>query len=146
MTNYLVYSTVAGKLNKKIRCGNSCRRINLPLCLVWERRSHTSFFSNTFLPGSNNFWTNFSSARNQMLFINQYSAVSKNLFLTCCSVFLKLRYRDIVAFRTKNWMDENLIIDSLQTSRFPLWRRKILSDHFQWPCDAINTLQGKVPA
>jgi len=27
------------------------------LCLVWERRSHTSFFSSTFLPASNNFWT-----------------------------------------------------------------------------------------
>jgi len=57
MTTYLVYSTVALKWNRKLHCGNSCRRINLPLCLVWERRSHTSFFSNTFLPASNNFWT-----------------------------------------------------------------------------------------
>jgi len=81
-----------------------------------------------------------------MLFINQYSAVSNNLFSTCCSVFLKLRYRDIVAFRTKNCMDENLVIDSLQTPRFPLWRDQILSDHFQYPCDAINTFQRKMPA
>jgi len=43
-------------------------------------------------------------------------------------------------------MDENLVIDSLQTSRFPLLRGKILSDHFQCSCDAINTFQGKVPA
>jgi len=54
------------------------------------------------------------------------------------SVFLKLRYRKIVAFRTKNWMDENLAIDSLQTSRF-----HILSDHFQCPYDAINTSRAK---
>jgi len=43
-------------------------------------------------------------------------------------------------------MDEDLVIDSLQTSRFAVWRGKILSDHFQCPCDAINTFQGKVPA
>jgi len=146
MTTYLVYTTVSGKWNKKIQCGNSHRRINLTLCLVWERRSHTSFFSNTFLPASNNFWTEVQLSTNQMLFINQYSAVSNNLFSTCCSVFLKLRYRDIVAFRTKNWMDENLVIDSLQTSRFPLWHGQILSDHFQYPCDAVNTFQGKIPA
>jgi len=41
-----------------------------------------------------------------MLLIDQYSAASNNLFLTCCTVFLKLRYRDIIAFRTKNLMDE----------------------------------------
>jgi len=87
------------------------------------------------------FGQNFSSARNQMLFIDQYSAVSNNLFSTCCIVFLKLRYRDIVAFRTKNLMDKNLVIDSLQTSRFALWRGKTLSDHIQCPCDAINTFQ-----
>ena len=40
-----MYSTVALKWNRKIQCGNSCRRINLPLCLVWERRSHTSFLA-----------------------------------------------------------------------------------------------------
>jgi len=33
----------------------------------------------------------FSSARNHMLFINQYSAVSNNLFSTCCTVLLKMR-------------------------------------------------------
>ena len=82
----------------------------------------------------------FSSPRNQTFFIDQYSPVSNNFFSTYCTVFL------IVAFRTKNWMDEKLIIDSLQTSRFPLWRGKILSDHFQCPCDAINTFQGNVPA
>jgi len=43
-------------------------------------------------------------------------------------------------------MVENLVIDLPQTSCFPLWREKTLSDLFQWPCDAINTLQDKVPA
>jgi len=57
MTTYLVYSTVAGKWDKKTQCGNSHRQINLPLYLVWERRFRTSFFSNAFLPASNNFWT-----------------------------------------------------------------------------------------
>jgi len=42
------------------------------------------------------------------------------IFWTYCTVFLKLRFRDIVAFRTKNSMDEQkLVIDSLQTSHFP---------------------------
>ena len=146
MTTYLVYSTVAGKWNKKTQCGNSHRRINLPVCLVWERRSHTTFLAmHSCLPATIS-GQKFSSARNQMLFINQYSAVSHNLFSPCCSVFLKLCYRDIVAFRTKKWMYENLVIDSLQTSRFPLWRGQMLSDHFQYPCDAMNTFQGKVPA
>jgi len=83
-----------------------------------------------------------------MLFIDKYSAVSNNFFSTYCAVdlFLKLRSHDIVTFRTKKWMDENLVIDSLQTSCFLLWREKILSDHFQCTCDAINTFQGKVPA
>jgi len=48
------------------------------------------------------FGQKFSSARNQMLFIDRYSAVSNNLLSTCCIVFLKMRYRDIVAFRKKN--------------------------------------------
>jgi len=69
-------------------------------------------------------------------------------FSTYCTVFLKLRYRDIVAFRTKSWMDmhEKLVFYSMQTSYFPRWRGKTLSDHFQCPCGATNTFQGKVPA
>jgi len=43
-----------------------------------------------------------------------------NFFSTYCTEFLKLDYRDIVGFRTKNRKDEKLVIDSLQTSRFPL--------------------------
>jgi len=79
------------------------------------------------------FGQKFSSARNQMLFIDQYSAVSNNLFATCCIVFLKLRYRDIVTFRTKNWMDENLVVGSLQTSRFALVRGKNIVWSFSMP-------------
>jgi len=52
------------------------------------------------------FGQTFSSAQNQMLHTDQYSAVSNILFLTCCMAFLKLRYRDVVTFCTKNWMDE----------------------------------------
>jgi len=39
-----------------------------------------------------------------MLLIDPYSAVSNKVFPTYCwpTVFLKLRYRDMVAFRTKN--------------------------------------------
>jgi len=40
-------------------------------------------------------------------------------------------------------MDDNLVYDSLQTSRCDVER---LSDHFQCPCGAINTFQGEVPA
>jgi len=68
MTSYLVYSTVTLKWNRKIQCGNSCRRISLPLCLVWERRSHTSFFSNTSCLPAKIFGQKLGSAWNQMLF------------------------------------------------------------------------------
>jgi len=44
----------------------------------------------------------FSSARNQMLFIDQDSAVFNKFFSTYRAVFLKLRYRHMVAFPTKN--------------------------------------------
>jgi len=37
--------------------------------------------------------------------MNHYFAVSNNFFSTYSTIFLKLRYRDIVAFRTKNSMD-----------------------------------------
>ena len=100
---------------------------------MWERRCHTSFLARHSCLPATIFGQKFSSARNQLLFVNQYSAVFNNLFSTCCSVFLKLRYRDIVAFRTKNWMDENMVIDSLQTSRFPLWRGKNIVWSFSIP-------------
>jgi len=143
MTTYLVYSTAAPKWNRKLRCGNYCRRINLPLCLVWERHSHTYFWAIYSCLPATIFGQKFSSARNQMLFINQYSAVSNNLFSTCCTVFLKLRYRDIVAFRTKNWMDEILVIDSLQTSRFALWRGKDIVWLFSMPLRCNKHLPGQ---
>jgi len=55
-----VCSIVALKWNTEpvSQCEHSWRRINLPLWLVWEWRSHTCFFNNTFPPTSNNFWTN----------------------------------------------------------------------------------------
>jgi len=73
-------------------------------------------------------------------------AVSNDLFSACCVVFLKLRYRDIVAFHTKiAWMRIwSLTHSKLYVSRCDVV--KILSDYFQYPCDAINTFQGKVPA
>ena len=89
------------------------------------------------------FGQKFSSARNQMLFINQYSAVSNNLFSACCTVLLKLRYRDIVPLRTKSCMDENLVIESYQTSRFPLWRRKNIVWSFPMPLWCYKHLPGQ---
>jgi len=35
-------------------------------------------------------------------FVDVYPCASNNYFSTYCTAFLKLRYRDIVAFRTKN--------------------------------------------
>ena len=76
-------------------------------------------------------------------FIDQHFAVSNNFFSTYGTVFLKLRYRDTVAFCTKNWMHEKLVTDSLQTSRF-----QIFSDHFQCPYDALcnKHLPGHSPS
>ena len=118
-------STVALKWNRKIRCGNSCRRINLPLCLVWERRSHTSFFSNTSLPASHNFLTNVSSARNEMFFIDRCCAVSNNFFFILLYSISKdaLPRYSRVSYKKLN---ENLVTDSLQTSRLPLRRGEVI--------------------
>ena len=133
MTSYLVYSTVALKWNRKIHCGNSCRRINLPLCLVWERRS---------LPASNNFWTKVQLSTKSDAFIDQYSAVSNNLLSTCCIVFLKMRYHDIVAFRTKiEWM--RIWSLTLQTSRFALWHGKNIVWSFSMPLWCNKHLPGQ---
>jgi len=83
-------------------------------------------------PANKIFLTVVSWLRNQMLFYRPIKpAVSNNFFSTYCTEFLKLHYRDIVTFRTKNQKDEKLVIDSLQTSRFLLWRGKILTNHFQ---------------
>jgi len=133
-----VYSTVvAPKWNRKIQCGNACRRINLPLCLV-----PTPLF--LAIPASNNFWTKVSSARNQMLFINQYCAVSNIFFLSYCTVFLKLQYHDKVAFRTKHWMNENLVNDSTANFTFTAvtWKNIIWSFSVPLWC---NNLPGHLP-
>jgi len=89
----------------------------------------------------------FTSARNQMLliFIYQYSAVSNNFASTFCTVSLKLRYHDVVAFRTKKfngWAEVGHWLTANFT--FPAVTWKILSDHFQCPCDAIYTFQVSV--
>ena len=111
------------------------------------------FFGNKPLPASNNFWTKVQLSTKSNAFLPTNILLSLIIcFSTYCTVFV------IVAFRTKTWMNENLVIDSLQTSRIPLWRGKILSDHFQFSkilsdhfhfqcsCDAINTFQGTMPA
>jgi len=90
-----------------------------------------------------------------MLLVDPYSAVSNNIFPPYCmpTVFLQVRYRDMVAFRTKNCVAEQEIKSwsltrcKLQTSQILLWRvGTTLSDHFQCPCNPINTFQGEVPA
>ena len=60
---------------------------------VWRGNGvRAPLFSNTFscVPATI-FGQKFRSARNQVLFIDQYSDVSNDLFSTCCAVFLKLR-------------------------------------------------------
>jgi len=61
-----MYSTVALKWNRKIQCGNSCRRISFPLYLAWERHS-TPLFEQQPCLAATIFGQKFSSAQNQML-------------------------------------------------------------------------------
>jgi len=144
MKSYLVYSTVALKWNRKIQCGNSCRQISLPLCLVWEHWNTVPtplLAIHPCLPATT-FRQLFSSARNQVLFYRPTVCCHWYFFSNYSISKIALPRYTVVAFRTTNWMDEqNLVIDSLQTSRF-----QTLSDHFRCPYDAINTFQGKVPA
>jgi len=134
MTSYLVYSTVALKWNRKIQCGNSCRRISFS-----ERRSHTFFSAVHPCLLATIFGQKFSSARNQILFSDQYSVASNHFFSTYYTVFLKLRYRNIVAENLVIWLTAHFRLT------FPAVTWKILFDHFQCPCDAMDTFQGKVP-
>ena len=136
MTSYLVYSTVALKWNKKIQRGNSYRRICLPLCLVWERRSHTSFFIKTPLPASNNFLSKVQLSKKSEAFLSANILLSLIIFSTYCTVFLKLRYHDIVAFRTKiecrlwefgHWLTASFTSPNIVWSfLMPLWCNKHL--------------------
>ena len=84
-------------------------------------RSAVSYSKNDYRSASDLpttiFGQKFSSARN--FFIDPYSAVSNKFLSTYSTIFPKLRCRDIAAFRTKNWMDEQkLVNDSLQITNF----------------------------
>jgi len=141
MTSYLVYSTGALKWNRKIQCGNSCRRISFPLCLVWERHPTPSFWQYT--PVCQQQFLDKSSAQHEIIcfFIDQYSAVSDNSFSTYCTVFLKLCYCDIVAFRPKingwqfgHWLTANFTFSAVTWKNIvwsftmPLWCTKHLPE------------------
>jgi len=65
--------------------------------------SHTSIFSNTTLPASNNFWTKLQLNTKSDVFLSTNILLSLIKFFqpTYSSLYLKLPYRDIVAFRTK---------------------------------------------
>jgi len=85
------------------------------------------------------FGQKFSSARNQIPFIDQYYVVPNNFFSTYCrpTVFL------LVAFCTKNWTDENLVVDSLQIFTFPAVTWKNIVWSFSMPLWCNKHLPGQ---
>jgi len=87
MASYLVYNTVALKSKRKIQCGDSCRRISSPLCLVWERHPTPSF--KQYTPSCQQQFLDKSSAQHEIIcfFINHYSAVSNNFFQPTAQYF-----------------------------------------------------------
>jgi len=94
MTSYLVYSTVALSADRKIHCGNSCRRISFSLCLVWERRSHTSIFSNAYLCLTGTIFGQKLST-NQMLFYRPFLSTFLSILLSLIIFFNLLCSRPI---------------------------------------------------
>jgi len=92
------------------------------------------FFSNTSLSASNKFWTKVSSARNQIFLLGNI-LLSLIIVLVQCTIFLKLRYRDMVAFRTKklnewefgHWLTANFTFPAVTWKNIvwsfsmPLW-------------------------
>jgi len=70
------------------------------------------------------FGQKFSSSRKQMLFIDQCSAVSYNLFSTCGIVFLKLRYRDthkkLNGWEFGHWLTANLMFRAVTWKKYCL--------------------------
>jgi len=84
MTSYREQSTVVLKWNRKILCGNSCRRISLPLCLAGTAFPHL-FLSNTPLPASNNFKT-------KVQLRPKLDAFSSTIILLSPTIFFNLPY------------------------------------------------------
>ena len=77
-------------------------------------------------------------------FIEPSSALRNKFFSTYCIVFLKLRSRDIVAFRSKNCTDDKLAIDSLQTANltFAVATWKSIVSSFSTPLWCNKHLPG----
>jgi len=100
-------------------------------------------------PASNNFRTKVQLGTKSDAFLSTQVLLSLiKIFSTCCTVFLKLRYRDIVEFRTKNRMDgEKLVIDSLQTINFHFSRCDVenIVWSFSMPLCCNKHLPGKIP-
>jgi len=98
------------------------------------------FFGKTPQPASNNFWTKVQLSIKSDAFSSTNIILSLiHFFSTYCTVYLQLRFRDTVVFRTKIWMYKDVVIYSLQTSCL-----QMLSTHFQCPCDAINTFHSSI--
>jgi len=60
------------------------------------------FFSSTPLPASNNYWTKVQLSTQSDAFLSTIILLSLTFFSIYSTVFLKLRYRDIVTFCKKN--------------------------------------------
>jgi len=103
--------------------------------------SYTSNFSNTTLPASNNFWTKIQLSTKSDVFLSTNILLSliKLFQPTCSSLYLKLRDRDIVAFRTKiewmriwSWLTANFTFPAVTWKNIvwsfsmPLWCNKNL--------------------
>jgi len=108
-----VYSTAALKWNRKIQCGNSCRRINLPLCLQYIRACQQQFFNKSQLSTKSDvFYRPVLCCLKQFFFI-LLSSISKDALPR----YSRVSYKKL---------NENLVTDSLQTSSLPPWRGKVI--------------------
>jgi len=108
MTNYLVYSIVALKWNRKIQCeilvGESV--LLYVWCGTWKRCSHTSFFSNTSLPASNNFSTKSQFSTKSDAFLSTNILLSLIIFFNILYSISKIalsRYRRVSYKKLNGW-------------------------------------------
>ena len=103
-------------------------------------------FSNTPLPASNNFWTKIQLSKKSDAFLSANILLSLiiffNLLYSISKIALprysRVSYKKLNGWEFGHWLTANFT--------FLLWRGKILSDHFQCPCDVINNFQDKLPA
>ena len=135
MLSRLVYNTLALKWNRKMQCGNYCRWFSLPLCLVWERRSHPSFLAiHPCLPAE--FWTKVQLSTKSDAFLSTNVLLSLIIFFNLLYSISNSRvsYKKLNGWEFGHWLIANFTFPAVTWKNIvwyfsmPLWCNKHLPE------------------